>query len=166
MQLPNFTGDVRWCDVSCTAESLDWKKDYGINENRAHNAHSHHMNQQSHTTHSYWYDAHTLWPNIACTDVTAAHFTYSILIHWGDLWFFYENWPNCLIIHVPVQGWMVGGSHNGHKNNTCHHRPTSDKSASLHICVHIFMDCMYKQAITLMKETMWLVTNEALIITI
>lgn len=32
-------------------------------------------------------------------------------IHRGDLWIFYQNWPNCLTIHVPVQWRMVGGRH-------------------------------------------------------
>lgn len=30
-------------------------------------------------------------------------------IRWGDLWIFYQNWPNCLTIHGPAQRWMVEG---------------------------------------------------------
>lgn len=72
-------------------------------------------------------------------DVTAAVFTHNTLvctIHKGDLGIFYQNWPDCLTTHVPVQLWVAGRGC-GHATTVI---KTTGKDASALLadaCVHL-----------------------------
>lgn len=136
-----------WCDdcthLLCLFRSapslLHWRPNYGINNNHT----------QPHTHTHWYYDVHTL-----CPDVTAADLTHKpaclCTIHWGDLWIFYQNWPNCLTIHVACPlangGREERACHNCHKNNRQRRQRSSSSDTSL--VLSVFINFIYPQVVT------------------
>lgn len=134
---------------------LHWRPNYGINNN-LHTATTHTLILRRARSLSWCYrgrfDSQTA---CLCT------------IHWGDLWIFYQNWPNCLTIHVACP--VVNGGreeracHDCHKNNRQRRQRSSSSDTLLHpVCfyrLYLPTGCHTEGAGGRgfkWKETMWL----------
>lgn len=99
---------------AASLKCLHWKQNDDISKKPAH-PHKHtytHTRTHTHTVQILIRCACSMTQHSLCQCHCSRFYSQQAClcaIHWGDLWIFYQNWPNCLTIHGPVQRWMAGG---------------------------------------------------------